>query len=321
MTPLLPSPAGAWIAAALALAVTVSALGQEAAPAAPAPEAVAAAAAAAAVAAAQDAEEGSEEDGPAEDEPAAASTNGAPTMSVTGSTNAPTHSVSGTNAPARRTSRRSSRRPERSGISDWRPSSRSSSTSSKAAATNGPASSDYAYFQLVNDRNIFNPARVPNRPDRPKSTETRRTPKVESLSLVGTLRYEKGIFAFFDGTRSEFRKALKEGDTVGGHRILSVTDSTVRLVVQDRAVDLKVGNQLRREDEGEWTLASGVTLGASSSSGGSGSSNSPSSSSNTASASSQSSNASSSSSSGSSGGGAEEILRRLRERRAQETKQ
>lgn len=320
MTTFLPSTACPWLAAVLAMAVTLSTLGQEAAPAAPTPEAVAAAAAAA-VAAAQDAEEGSEEEGPAEDEAAAASTNGAPSVSVPGSTNAPTNSVSWTNAPARRTSRRSSRRPERSGISDWRPSSRSSSSSGKAAATNGPASTDYAYFQPVNDRNIFNPARVPNRPDRPRPTETRRTPKVESLSLVGTLRYEKGIFAFFDGTSSEFRKALKEGDAVGGHRILSVTDSTVRLVVQDRAVDLKVGNQLRREDEGEWTLASGVTLGASSASGGSGSTSSSSSSGNTASASANSSNASSSSSSGSSGGGAEEILRRLRERRAQETKQ
>lgn len=291
---------------ALAMALAVPVHGQDTAP-----SAVVAGTDADAAVASPEANDASEE-GEGEEEPAvapAAGTNGAPSIVVPGSTNAP-----GTNAPARRSSRRSSRRPERSGISDWRPSSRSSSGAS--ASTNGPSKSEYAYFQLVNDRNIFNPARVPNRPDRPRSTETRRTPKVESLSLVGTLRYEKGIFAFFDGTSSEFRKALKPGDTVGGHRILSVTDSTVRLVVKDAAVDLKVGSQLRREDEGDWTLASGVTLGPSS--GGSSSSGSTPSSS---ASSNSSSTPSTASASGSSGGGAEDILRRLRERRAQETKQ
>lgn len=251
----------------------------------------------------------------ASDEDDGGSTNGAPSLTVPGSTNAPGTNAPGTNAPARRSSRRSSRRsPERTGIADWRPSSRSGSSSSpKAASTNGPATSDYAYFQVVNDRNIFNSSRVPNRPDRPRSTEARRAPKVESVSLVGTLRYEKGVLAFFDGTSSDYKKALKPGDTVAGHRIVSVTDSTVRLVVQDGAVDLKVGNQLRREDEGDWKLADGVTLGASSSTGVA-----------TPSSSSASTNApsttQSAASSGSSGGGAEEILRRLRERRAQENK-
>ena len=298
------------MALAMALAVPVHGQGTPPAETAPAAPPAAAASAGAGADAIQDNTEASD-DGEGEEEPAAApgaGTNAVPSLSVPGSTNAP-----GTNTPARRPSRRSSRRPERSGISDWRPSGRSSSG---AASTNGPSKSDYAYFQLVNDRNIFNPARVPNRPDRPRSTETRRTPKVESLSLVGTLRYEKGIFAFFDGTSPEFRKALKSGDTVGGHRILSVTDSTVRLVVKDAAVDLKVGSQLRREDEGDWTLASGVTLGASP--GGSSSSGSTPSSS---ASSNSSSTPSTASASGSSGGGAEDILRRLRERRAQETKQ
>jgi len=198
------------------------------------------------------------------DEDDGGSTNGAPSLTVPGSTNAAGTNAPGTNAPARRSSRRSSRRsPERAGIADWRPSSRPGSSSSpQASSTNGPASSDYAFFQVVNDRNIFNSSRVPNRPDRPRSTEARRTPNVESVSLVGTLRYEKGVLAFFDGTSPDFKKALKPGDTVAGHRIVSVTDSTVRLVVQDGAVDLKVGNQLRREDEGDWKLADGVTLGA-----------------------------------------------------------
>ena len=249
------------------------------------------------------------------DEDDGGSTNGVPVLTVPGSTNAPGTNAPGTNAPARRSSRRSSRRsPERTGIADWRPSSRSGASSPKAASTNGPASSDYAFFQVVNDRNIFNSSRVPNRPDRPRSTEARRTPKVESVSLVGTLRYEKGVLAFFDGTSSDYRKALKPGDAVAGHRIVSVTDSTVRLVVRDGAVDLKVGNQLRREDEGDWKLADGVTLGASSSTGVA----TPSSSSASTNASSTTSSAASS---GSSGGGAEEILRRLRERRAQENKQ
>ena len=29
------------------------------------------------------------------------------------------------------------------------------------------------------------------------------------MTLVGTMTYEKGTFAFFDGSSSEYRKALK----------------------------------------------------------------------------------------------------------------
>lgn len=252
---------------------------------------------------AANATESEEGDDTEPEEPAATNGTNAPAGSSTNLTSSAT-SDSSTNAPTRRSRRsgRSSRGAERTGLRDWRPGSGSSSTNS--AATNGPAQTEYAYFQLVNDRNIFNPARVPNRPDRPRSSDPKRQPKVESLSLVGTLRYEKGSIAFFDGSSPEFRKPLKPGDSIAGHQIVSVTDSLVRLVAKDQPVDLKVGSQLRREDDGPWTLAAGT--GPSSSSSGSSNSNSSSSSDSTSSAS-------------SSAGGADDILKRLRERRAQES--
>ena len=233
-------------------------------------------------------------------EPATAGGTNAPAGSSTNVTQSASSDGS-TNAPARRTRRsgRSSRGTERSGLRDWRPSSGASSTNS--AATNGPAQTDYAFFKSVNDRNIFNPARVPNRPDSPRSSEPRRQPKVESLSLVGTLRYEKGSVAFFDGSSPEFRKPLKPGDSIAGHQIVSVTDSLVRLVAKDQPVDLKVGSQLRREDDGPWTLAAGTSSASSSTN------------------SSSSSSSDSTSSASASSGGADDILKRLRERRAQES--
>jgi hypothetical protein len=274
----------AWLAAVLPLA----SVAQDSPAAVPAP------ASQASTSNTDDSEE-AEEDAPAE-----------ATGNPTGSTNAPavsTNGPAGTNGPSRRSTRRSSRRtPERSGMSNWRPSSRSSS-SSKGPSTNGPAMTDYAYFQVVNDRNIFNPSRVPNRPDRPRSTEERRQPKVESISLVGTLRYDKGVLAFFDGSSPDFKKALKQGDSISTHRILSVTDTTVRLVVKDAPIDLKVGSQLRREDEGPWSLAQGTTTSGSSASTSSTSSSSPSASSTESSSSSSPSN---------------DILKRLMERRAKE---
>jgi len=240
------------------------------------------------------------------DEPAPAGGTNAPAGSSTNVTQSASSDGS-TTAPARRTRRsgRSSRGAERSGLRDWRPSSGASSTNS--AATNGPAQTDYAFFKSVNDRNIFIPARVPNRPDSPRSSEPRRQPKVESVSLVGTLRYERGSVAFFDGSSPEFRKPLKPGDSIAGHQIVSVTDSLVRLVAKDQPVDLKVGSQLRREDDGPWTLAAGT------------SSTSSSSSFSTSSTSTASSSSDSTSSTSSSSGGADDILKRLRERRAQES--
>ncbi len=237
-----------------------------------------------------------------------------------GGTNAPfSPGNSRSGPPPSRREGRSRDRGER-GTRDWRSSFGSASRSKSGGTNSAPEipKTDYAYFKVVNDRNIFNPGRQPNRPDRPVSREVKRTPKVDAFSLVGTLRYEKGDMAFFDGSSSDYRKAHKAGDTIAGYKVLSISDSAVRIEALGKVTQLKIGSQMRREDDGEWMFAEGPYAGGITGSSGSGGS--MSSSSGGASAASVSTGSSSGSGSSSGGGSADEILKRLLQKREQEMK-
>jgi hypothetical protein len=83
---------------------------------------------------------------------------------------------------------------------------------------------------------------------------------------VGTLLADKGSTAFFDGTESGFRKALRVGDRIAGFEIQQVHYAGVRLLDGTNTLDLRVGSGLRREDSGPWKSSSGGTAYAATSS-------------------------------------------------------
>lgn len=125
---------------------------------------------------------------------------------------------------------------------------------------------DFSAFQLIAARNIFNPDR--SGPQSERSPREERPPaRVESFALAGTMAYEKGRFAFFDGSDSEFRKVLKAGDTIAGFTIQEVRPNEVVLVRNESTVEVKVNSEMRREDEGEWHPAERTEIAASSSGG------------------------------------------------------
>lgn len=142
------------------------------------------------------------------------------------------------------------------------------SQASATAATNGPASLEYSAFRLVADRNIFDPNRQAHNPG------VRVQPKtVDAFTLVGTLSYEKGDFAFFDGTSSDYRKVLKTADSIGGYKVVSVLPDAVKLAHDPGTNELvlAVGTQLRRQEDGTWmqaTTPAAYTAGPASSSNG-----------------------------------------------------
>ena len=142
----------------------------------------------------------------------------------------------------------------------WQQRNRNRARSAPAPATSGtnavagPPSLDFAAFRLIVDRNIFDPNRVPHRSSGP-------APKVlDSFTLVGTMSYEKGDFAFFNGTREDFQKVLKRDDTIAGYKVLSISPDTVTLALDTNQVHLAVGSQLRRQEDGRWVqvASSGV---------------------------------------------------------------
>jgi hypothetical protein len=132
---------------------------------------------------------------------------------------------------------------------------------SEGVATNSAPVDPMSYeaFRIIAQRNIFDPTRraVSNRtttespPERPK--------RMEAFTLLGSINYEKGDFAFFDGTRSEFRKSVKAGDSIAGYKVAEIAPKHVTLEADGKKVEMPVGSQMkRREGEGEWQVNSQV---------------------------------------------------------------
>ena len=134
-------------------------------------------------------------------------------------------------------------------------------TSTNALAQSAPVTPEtrdvigFSDFKIIAERNIFNPSR--RAPGRPGQFEPSRQPtRIDYLNLVGAMSYEKGRFAFFDGSSSEYRKSVKPGDSIAGYKVASVGQDKVILQNGDKKIDLPVGGQLKREDQGEWRLIS-----------------------------------------------------------------
>ena len=127
-----------------------------------------------------------------------------------------------------------------------------------AQSTNAPTKLSYDSFRTIGDRNIFNPNRYARGSGR-TTTRASSTPasRVESFTLVGIMAYEKGSFAFFDGTKSEYKHALQADGAIGEFKLNQVTSDAVKVASGTNTFDLKVGMQMRREDEGEWFLSEG----------------------------------------------------------------
>ena len=73
--------------------------------------------------------------------------------------------------------------------------------------------------------------------------------------MIGTLSYEKGNFAFFEGSSSEYRKVLSPADTIAGYKIAEITADHVKLEgTNGQAIELPVGKEMKKADEEPWRL-------------------------------------------------------------------
>jgi hypothetical protein len=131
----------------------------------------------------------------------------------------------------------------------------SSNAPAAATSTNAYGRTDYSSFKIIADRNIFSA----NRSGRVVSHGPARKPtKVDTFTLVGTVDYSKGLFAIFDGSSSAFTKTVKVGDSLAGFKVTDVDLDHATIASTNGAnTVLHVGSQMRRVDDGEWTLGSG----------------------------------------------------------------
>jgi hypothetical protein len=112
------------------------------------------------------------------------------------------------------------------------------------------ATTDFSSFQIIAQRNIFNPDRYPQMSRTPHHARA----GAPAFSLVGTMDYRKGMFAFFDGTSSDYAKALQPGGIIAGYTVSKIMLDGVELQAAGKKIEMKVGQQMRQESEGVWQL-------------------------------------------------------------------
>jgi hypothetical protein len=125
--------------------------------------------------------------------------------------------------------------------------------SAAAQPTNG---TDLATFQVISQRNIFDPNRVAHARFNSSRAGAR---GADSFSFLGTMSYEKGSFAFFDGTNPDFRKVLELDGDIAGFKVTALAPKSVTLLSGTNEIILPVGTQVRRDNDGHWMISTEPT--------------------------------------------------------------
>jgi hypothetical protein len=119
-----------------------------------------------------------------------------------------------------------------------------------AQATNRANPRDFTVFKLITERNIFDVNRRPV-----VRFQQRTNTVVYSFSLVGTMNYEKGLYAVFDGTSQDYHKVLESGGKIATYTVSEITHDSCKLTYGTNQIELRVGMQMRRNTDGSWTAA------------------------------------------------------------------
>jgi hypothetical protein len=128
------------------------------------------------------------------------------------------------------------------------------------AQSNGvPGPTAYSSFsRFITERNIFDPGRYPRSSPTGSNYRPRVSRSAPTFTLVGTMSYEKGMFAFFDGNNSDLRKVLYQSDSnsIAGYTVAEITLAGVKLQTADKrqTVEMKIGEMMRQEGS-EWQPA------------------------------------------------------------------
>lgn len=113
------------------------------------------------------------------------------------------------------------------------------------------AETELSAFRLIFERNIFNPNRQKVEEEKPVVVEK---PQADEISLVGVLVTETQRFAFFDGSSSAYRRVLSIDAEIGGGTIEAIDSTSIKLRLNDEALDLPVGMGLIREEGQAWQM-------------------------------------------------------------------
>jgi hypothetical protein len=127
----------------------------------------------------------------------------------------------------------------------------SSSPKAPAAAPASPLTPTQGYeaFQLILERNIFNPTRV----GRTRVANEEKPPRADEITLVGIVRYDRQAFAVFHSPETSFRKEVAEGGEIADFKVRRIESEGIELLRGEQPLKLAVSQQLRRVEGGDWT--------------------------------------------------------------------
>ena len=126
----------------------------------------------------------------------------------------------------------------------------------RAQSNDIPGETNYSAFsRFITQRNIFDPNRYPHESHTYQRMVSRPSNSAPAFTLVGTMSYAKGSFAFFSGNGDDFKKILPVSGAIAGYTVTEITLTHAILQGPDKTnLQMNIGDQLRQENNG-WQLA------------------------------------------------------------------
>ena len=134
----------------------------------------------------------------------------------------------------------------------------------RAQSSDVPGDTDYSAFsRFITQRNIFDPSRYPHETRTYHRTVSRHASSAPAFTLVGTMSYGKGLFAFFSGNSDDLKKILPVSGSIASYEVTAISLKGATLLGSDKkSIQLNIGDQLRQENNG-WQLVGPAELSAS----------------------------------------------------------
>jgi len=119
-----------------------------------------------------------------------------------------------------------------------------------SASQRAPSASDPV--RLLSERNIFDASREPRRPERSAPSKP-----LEWIELVGVWRDGSRPVALVEGSRSQYCGSLSVGQTIADFKALRIETDGLVLSRNGSTIALPVGSRLSRRGDEEWSLSAG----------------------------------------------------------------
>lgn len=117
----------------------------------------------------------------------------------------------------------------------------------------------FSEYDLVLDRNIFDPDRGRRPPPAPLVRQREAPPPPPPsvhMDLTGVLLAGKDSVAFLEGNAENIPPVCRLGDDVAGMQLVGIRSGHVILATTERRVQFVVGKSLVKEDGGSWEVSS-----------------------------------------------------------------